>query len=453
MLSTFFVGLFIRKPRQYILTLLILSIQFQASKFIFKGIAHFGGAKGVEIQLSDVGLALLILMWISDLSLHKRKLNLFPYITVPAILFLFAGGMSLVNSSYLHLSLFELIRIGKYFLLYLCVANIMRPKEDLPWCINALAFSILIQGFIAIAQMLHGGPLGLGILGESESRIVVAWDIDVQRTVGTLSGPNAYGMYLGAIIPIAFAMLFIQMKSINKLFYMVALAAGIVGLVLSLCRSQWIILPFVIMLVFMLSQRRMTSKRMPWLAAIVFVIVAVAIVASFSNLVSARLSSNFEAAISRVPLVRAATWAIRAHPIIGMGINTYSLSISKYDPTSDHTVGIGHPPDAARTMNVFHPVHNIFLLYAAEIGLIGLASFLWLITRTYKALFYTIRNGDELSKAVGIGIFGGFTAIFFHSMVDWALIWNSLFTLFWLLIAIVAVLHLNSKERSKVLKG
>jgi putative inorganic carbon (HCO3(-)) transporter len=379
-----FVGIFVGKPRQYILTLLILSIQFQASKFIVKGIGHFGGAQGIQIQLSDLGLALLLLIWMYELVLRKRKIAFFPYVTIPALFFIFAGGTSVLSSNYPILSLYEVIRIGKYFLLYLCLLNMLRPKEDLPWCINALLASILIQGLISVVQILHGAPLGLGILGESEAQIE-AGGINVQRAVGTFVGPNACGMYIGAIIPIAVAMLFIQMRPIRKLVYMVALSAGIVGLLLSLCRTQWIILPFAIMLVFILSGRRMMSNRIPWLAAMLFVVIAVVIVASFSNLVTARMGSDLEAGISRLPLARAATRAIRAHPLIGMGINTYSLNIRKYDPTDDYEVDIDLLPQAVPTIHRSHPVHNIFLLYAAEIGLIGAAFFLWLITRTYKA--------------------------------------------------------------------
>ena len=257
---------------------------------------------------------------------------------------------------------------------------------------------------------------------------------------------------MGAIIPIAVAMLFFKMKSIKKLFYIGALSAGIVGLVLSLCRSQWFILPFVIALVFKISARNKTRKIMSQRLYVVLVIIVVVIIACFWNLINERLFTDYGAARSRLPLVRAAIRAISAHPLIGIGINTYSLDIRKYDSTSDHAVGIAYPPEAARTMHISHPVHNIFLLYAAEIGLIGLTFFLWLIIRIYKVLFYTIRNGEELSRIVAIGIIGAFSALLLHSMIDWALIANSLFTLLWFLIAIAANLYGSSKERSKMIK-
>jgi O-antigen ligase len=62
---------------------------------------------------------------------------------------------------------------------------------------------------------------------------------------------------------------------------------------------------------------------------------------------------------------------IKSAPLLGIGLNNYlsRLPDFKLDPT---------------VFRLFQPVHNIFLLTAAETGLMGLSLFLFLVIKSLK---------------------------------------------------------------------
>ena len=64
---------------------------------------------------------------------------------------------------------------------------------------------------------------------------------------------------------------------------------------------------------------------------------------------------------------------IKANPLAGVGLNNFIPQLPSYWQQFRMTYWL-------------QPVHNIFLLIAAETGLVGLLIFLWLMVLTYKKL-------------------------------------------------------------------
>ena len=98
---------------------------------------------------------------------------------------------------------------------------------------------------------------------------------------------------------------------------------------------------------------------------------------------------------------------ITAHPITGVGSKNYTLVHQDYDHTDEHISVM--LPDS--------PVHNLFLLYAAEIGILGLLFFLWFVWELLRgALRCASNSGMPIDKAIYLGMAIGVISLLLHSV-------------------------------------
>ena len=77
-------------------------------------------------------------------------------------------------------------------------------------------------------------------------------------------------------------------------------------------------------------------------------------------------------------------------------------------------------------------MHNIFLQIGAEMGIIGLVIFLWLILSIYREGLNYIKLNQGLMVNIIIGLLGGITAFLIHGLFDAASIGSKLFLFLWL---------------------
>ena len=117
---------------------------------------------------------------------------------------------------------------------------------------------------------------------------------------------------------------------------------------------------------------------------------------------------------------------LKDHPIFGAGINAYQTTMAPYR--------------AADTYNVPEPyAHNIVLTTWSELGLLGLAAFM------YMFIALIVRPWRALTKAVGLyrpvlwGVGTGFAMVAIHGIVDSPYWKNDLSLEFWILAALEVV--------------
>jgi O-antigen ligase len=133
---------------------------------------------------------------------------------------------------------------------------------------------------------------------------------------------------------------------------------------------------------------------------------------------------------------------LKAHPIAGAGLASYSQMIKPYR--------------IDKWIEVFHHPHNIFLTMWVNIGLLGLFAFVWLLVWFFKsAICPDARSGsrtscrDNLQSAINtergtrdkptIYIMTSMTIIIVMGLVDSPYIKNDLAILFWLLPALLII--------------
>ena len=128
---------------------------------------------------------------------------------------------------------------------------------------------------------------------------------------------------------------------------------------------------------------------------------------------------------------------IRDYPILGTGLNTYTIIGRKY---KSHKRGGMYP-------------HNSYLHMAAEVGILGLAAFLWLLwvifARGWRLLrhFQCLAMTDDNDYILILGLMAGLIGFLVHAFFDTTLYAIRLASIFWIMCGVlVAICNIVEKK-------
>ena len=420
-------ALIIRNTKRVLLSALVFVVPF----FIGTGLPslltrenHVGLSTSIYIEFMDVLVLALLFLRLAQKANRHGVIRLFPEVTVPALAWIVVSGLSSAVASDPGLVAIQLFGMGRLFVLYLVVANSVEDEADVTWVVWAILLGAFTQGILGSYQAITRHPLGLAFLGEGSDILQFNMGRSVAyRAVGTIGHGNGYGMYLSATMPFALGLLFTDKRRLHKVLAIAVLCVGIIGLVFSLSRGSWLSFSATCFVILVLAiHRRRRVGHIGWLFAGAVLLSVIALTLGQQNLIMDRIKSDDGgAAYARIALAEGAARMIRDHPALGVGLNNYSLVMRKYDMASFGREGLVI-------------VHNIFLLIAAETGLIGLAVFLWLMA-SLMIRAWRIASGivGDTAWVAGVGVLSGLIALTLHGMVDYAMLANApLFRLFWL---------------------
>jgi O-antigen ligase len=95
-------------------------------------------------------------------------------------------------------------------------------------------------------------------------------------------------------------------------------------------------------------------------------------------------------------------------------------------------------------------VHNTYLQFLAETGLVGFFAFLFLVVRSWRQALAQFRSSlDFLDRALAFGVLGALLSVLVDGLVDF-LFETQFGTLFWMLLALLVV---SSQLQSKSAEG
>src|SRR5680860_1418745 len=113
---------------------------------------------------------------------------------------------------------------------------------------------------------------------------------------------------------------------------------------------------------------------------------------------------------------------IADHPVIGVGLNNFQEAMGPYDPYGLLFAG--------------NPVHNIYLLQAAETGYVGLLGLLLVGGVLFAVSFRLARCTDPLLGGLGTGISAVFAFLAIEELLGFSLRQEIPLALYWLLAGI-----------------
>ncbi len=396
---------------------------------------HIGGPAGYIISFFDIILIFLYLMWfVESIKNKKNEINLLPRISIPAFLLILCAILSFIPSNYPNYSFFGLIEVLKMYFAFFYLANNLKNKSDILFLLSIFILSLLFEGLLGWAQHRYDEPFFPTALGGP------SW-ID-SRVKGTWVSYNDFAWYLTFFLPLSMSMLFSKIKPTYKIVCFFALSAGSASLIWTKSRASWISFVVAALFVVLLVLPKINTKKAlvkTFLAIIGILILILPLYPRLYNKMYWRFAGpDRGSAASRIPQFKIAYNIIKDNPILGVGLNTYSERMWEYDDTE---IGLG---EITR-----HPVHNIFLHIAAEIGIFGLMAFLWLMASIfYSGLKYVFLNQDVMAYFI-IGLLAGLLAHLVHGLVDTESIGGKLFMFMWVFAGIIlAITKIKTDEES-----
>ncbi|MFC1735117.1 O-antigen ligase family protein [Candidatus Hydrogenedentota bacterium] len=426
-ITILFFGFVSKSPKRFFLFMLCLSLPIASRNFIGACTrVNFSGPPGFYTDFRDFPLAILYVFCISNVFIMKREKLRFSSFDWCFLALLLACILSIYNSRDFTLSLFMMFRLAVTYAMFYYMANFVSNISEVRTIIIALLLGAALECSLAFLQFIHGGTLGLGLLGEAQELLVYSGEtMKSLRIAGTLRHPNAFSTYLGFIIPLGTMMLLCPIRKAYKAICITVVGMSLMALVLTLSRGGWLSLA-VAMIVIMAGclKAKMIKARALFPITMKVGLALFLLTAVFQGVLRDRLiHDDYDAAMTRVPLMQVATEIISSHPFIGIGINNYTEVHQEYDKTPERI-----------TSHIPNPVHNSYMLILAETGIVGIASFLIFVVLICSAgRKIILRSVEERFIAcVAIGVLGGMTAFLVHILFEPMNLDTPAFAFFWL---------------------
>ena len=324
---------------------------------------------------------------------------------VPVGLFLLGALLSLLVTQYPRLSLRELRALVVEPLLFFWLLRTLRPLGPEPWAIGGFLIAASLAAMTAFVQ------LGLG-LGGTEAE-------GVRRAQAWYPSPNHLALMLGRALPFALALALARPRRLpNATGWLVVILVG-VALLASFSVGGWLGgVAAILAVIAAMRPGRIVRRLGAGLLGTGVLVAALAVI----GVLPERLNPLRATGTIRVELWRSSVDMVRDHPLLGIGLDNFPYL---YQQVYIREGGLAEP-------NLSHP-HNWPLHVWLEIGLAGLAAFLWLLLRFGGQVRSALARAP--TPWIAAGALGAMAHTLAHGLVDNSYFLPDLAFLFWLALA------------------
>ncbi|MEX2012881.1 MAG: O-antigen ligase family protein [Candidatus Levyibacteriota bacterium] len=370
------------------------------------------------LHTTDVLIVSLFIFWLLPNLKKLKKLKIQTSVSIAVFIIFLALGIFLSISPpaafYGFLKLSEFSFFGFY-----TAKNI----KNLKTVIIPLSLGLFFEASLAIAQYLNYGSLGwiFYFFGErdfnSQTPGIANASLSgslVLRPYGTFSHPNVLASYL--VVSMTLIIFFFNKFSKNiKIAYALLLVLGSCALFATFSRTAILVWSMALVFWYVKGFEKYFKMKIA-IPLIVLLSLAFYVFPLWARFSEVRVVG--ETVSNRLLLSKAAIDMFLERPILGTGIGNFLPNLPKYMESSG---------------NIFYiqPVHNIFLLVLAELGIAGFLFFIWFLVKTYKKIL--LRKTD---RVVFIILFAevltlGFFDHYFLTLQQGQLLFALSFGLFW----------------------
>jgi O-antigen ligase len=407
-----------KKVIEYGIYLLVFFLPWQ-TRWIFEvGKINGGASEYLTHSLYGVDLLLVGLFFLALFHFHKSFFleanpplgglaskksftSIYPFMEVKLLLiFLVLGAVSIFWAENKTLALFRegqlILAVGFFWL----IANFTKISK----LAFSFLFSLIIPTSLGLWQFFAQTTFGNKWLGLAEHKANLGGTSVIEtfsngivdgrwlRAYGSFDHPNILGATLAVGLLVALALL-LKLKKVAKpdylkLFLLASLVLFSAGLFVSFSRSAWLGLACGI--IFMGSalffQKKFTDFKNLFLGSVIIGVVFSMLFLGYQNLVNIRVAGGTRlenlSLDQREIYWKQAKNMIFEKPLLGVGIGNYVPALLKSDSINQAWA--------------YQPVHNVFLLIWAELGIFGLLTFLSLLI----ILFWKYGRKHELAGAL-----------------------------------------------------
>ncbi|MFA6132020.1 MAG: O-antigen ligase family protein [Patescibacteria group bacterium] len=213
----------------------------------------------------------------------------------------------------------------------------------------------------------------------------------LMRAYGTFAHPNIFGGYLAVVV----MMILLRFSKRPALVAILVLLSS--TLVVTFSRSAWLAL--IVGIIFFFVSSVISRKKIPQkflLGLIIVILAAAAPLALFSDAVFTRVAAadrlEEQSLTERQSEYHMIGEVIKTNPFVGVGPGAYTLALEKLYP--------GQPVWS------YQPMHNSYLLFFAETGLLGLVFLIYFLWVLFSG--QSLQSLPSLSPLVSLAVLGVF---------------------------------------------
>jgi len=344
---------------------------------------------------------------------------------------------STIYSAHVNQSQLYILWQVKYLVVYLVFSNIVLNEKVMHKIFIACIVAVGVQALIALIQFLHGGVIGISILGEpsGDSLYFVKNSL---RVFGTLGGANSLAGYLAMLL--VFLVPYVILRK-NLLLYSV-FGLGSLTLLLSFSRSGWLSLFMggVIVIYQLIRLKRLKFTRIILIGTIssfVFMIMAMVFMDRITDRFEGRQAKS--SAETRITFAIQAWDVINKYPLFGIGPGV-SEYFGRWNDNSKYL------KEALPDVHLENQVHNGHLQIWMESGTVGFI--LWMVLVVFIIFESLIKrdnrcNGSTL-QLMQVGSVAASLAIMLHVTFGTEINNYRIMILFWVFLGLSRNLNIES---------
>lgn len=348
----------------------------------------------VAVYLTDILIFVYIVLFFLN---NKKKGMLSKGMFLSLLTFVFFVIINILYSKQKELSFFKWLRVSEYLVFSFAVAKNTLLKNIK--IIKTFCYSVLFFGLIGLTQLIKGSTLGgiLYFLGERNFTISTPgisllnfFNRSLLKPYSTFSHPNSLAGYMLLV----FIYLLFWETTNNKDKYIKYLTTFFILILLLFSFSKAALFSLFVILIILFFNLLSKYQRIKQIALYIIVVsLSLPIISMFLLKYQNSLPKSI---VERLLLSMMSGQMLKVSPILGIGLNNFT----SYMPFLN-------------TLRVpywfLQPVHNIFLLFTVETGLLGIGI---LFIGLFKYINYLIENNKKNYMLILLAIF--LTGLFDH---------------------------------------
>ncbi len=358
-------------------------------------------------------MGFLISSFVFKKIIKREKLFISTAINLPFILLFLIAIISFKNSINYADSLRGITRLILNAFIFLICAEEIKDQKHITGIFLSVIFGAALASSDAIWQVFTGRDFIRGY--------APVINLGMIRATASFKDSNVLGIYLSAIAPLLFGLTLYYLKKKKKAVMSGVSFLALTGILLTYSRPT--LLAIYIALFFLGIARR--DKKMIALLIILTLVTPFILPKAVKDW-AREVDYNpfrFMCNDDRIAVYRNSLNMIKEHPFIGLGVNTYMKNYKKYrEPVEYRNI----------VTKDYMYAHNNFIHMAAEIGLIGLGIFLWLLYKLFMESKYIYKRLDShYLKIVLLSLSACLIAFLINGLTESSLFYSRVTIIFW----------------------
>lgn len=380
----------------------------------------------------NVFMGLLIISFILKKALKRERIFCRTQLNMPLMFLFIISCLSAFNSINLEDSfkggVFKLLR---YIFIFFIMVEELRGRRHIKKIIFSMCLGMVLASVDCVWQVITGYDFIRGY------RPVI--NIGLVRATASFKDSNTLGIYLSAIAPLIFGLAIYYFKGIKKTLFVFISLIALTGIILTYSRPTLLAI-YVSLFVVGWVKRNKALIAVLIIGLLVAPFIAPKPVKDWAKEVEYN-PLRFMCNDDRIAAYRNSFNMIKAHPIIGIGVNTFMKNYKKYKESPEYRNVV--------TADYLY-AHNNFLHMAAEIGLIGLGIFIWLLYKLFRECVNIYKYLDDgFLKIISLSLTGCLIAFLVNGLTESSLYSSRVAMIFWYLMGFsLALKKIADADRS-----